>query len=202
MIKGCLIINCTGKEDTIALKVDNKFFLKKLQTNIIKYEALSQVVLDFTKEHNVEIEQKFSILVNSGPGSFSGIRIALAVSKGIQLVKKSNIYSYNSFIINAAPYLRNVEILTSIIKTNNFYYYSERNIGKNLKFTAPKKMDPNYLQTNNSFVVVSQELENDDIVKNIDKKKVCIAEFDLKNIDILIENNLLENKLIKPLYLS
>jgi hypothetical protein len=63
-------------------------------------------------------------------------------------------------------------------------------------------MDPNYLQTNNSFVVVSQELENDDIVKNIDKKKVCIAEFDLKNIDILIENNLLENKLIKPLYLS
>ena len=202
MIKDCLIINCTGKDDTIALKVDNKFFLKKLQTNIIKYEALSQVVLDFTKEHNVEIEQKFSILVNSGPGSFSGIRIALAVSKGIQLVKKSNIYSYNSFIINAAPYLRNVEILTSIIKTNNFYYYSERNIGKNLKFTAPKKMDPNYLQTNNSFVVVSQELENDDIVKNIDKKKVCIAEFDLKNIDILIENNLLENKLIKPLYLS
>ena len=149
MIKDCLIINCTGKDDTIALKVDNKFFLKKLQTNIIKYEALSQVVLDFTKEHNVEIEQKFSILVNSGPGSFSGIRIALAVSKGIQLVKKSNIYSYNSFIINAAPYLRNVEILTSIIKTNNFYYYSERNIGKNLKFTAPKKMDPNYLQTNN-----------------------------------------------------
>ena len=202
MIKDCLVINCTGKDDTIALKVDNKFFLKKLQTNIIKYEALSQVVLDFTKEHNVEIEQKFSILVNSGPGSFSGIRIALAVSKGIQLVKKSNIYSYNSFIINAAPYLRNVEILTSIIKTNNFYYYSERNIGKNLKFTAPKKMDPNYLQTNNSFVVVSQELENDDIVKNIDKKKVCIAEFDLKNIDILIENNLLENKLIKPLYLS
>ena len=202
MIKDCLIINCTGKDDTIALKINNKFFLKKLQTNIIKYEALSQVVLDFTKEHNVEIEQKFSILVNSGPGSFSGIRIALAVSKGIQLVKKSNIYSYNSFIINAAPYLRNVEILTSIIKTNNFYYYSERNIGKNLKFTAPKKMDPNYLQTNNSFVVVSQELENDDIVKNIDKKKVCIAEFDLKNIDILIENNLLENKLIKPLYLS
>ena len=59
MIKDCLIINCTGKDDTIALKVDNKFFLKKLQTNIIKYEALSQVVLDFTKEHNVEIEQKF-----------------------------------------------------------------------------------------------------------------------------------------------
>ena len=43
MIKDCLIINCTGKNDTIALKINNKFFLKKLQTNIIKYEALSQL---------------------------------------------------------------------------------------------------------------------------------------------------------------
>ena len=202
MIKDCLIINCTGKDDTIALKVNNKFFLKKLQTNIIKYEALSRIVLEFTKEHKVEIEQEFSILVNSGPGSFSGIRIALAVSKGIQLVKKSNIYSYNSFIINAAPYLKDVETLISIIKTNKFYYYSEGSIGKNSKFTAPKKMEPGFLKLKNSLVVVSQELENDEIIKNIGKKKVCIAKIDLKNIDILIENNLLENKLIKPLYLS
>ena len=34
------------------------------------------------------------------------------------------------------------------------------------------------------------------------KKKVCVAEFDLTNVDILIENNLLENELINPLYLS
>ena len=63
-------------------------------------------------------------------------------------------------------------------------------------------MNPSYLQTNSSLIVISKELENDDIIKNIDKKKVCVAKFDPKNVDILIENNLLENKLIKPLYLS
>ena len=202
MIKDCLIINCTGKDDTIALKINNKFFFKKLQTNIIKYEALSLVVLDFIKEHNVKIDQKFSILVNSGPGSFSGIRIALAVTKGIQIVKRLNIYSYNNFTLNAAPHLKKTETLISIIKTNNFHYYSERNPSKNLKFTAPKKLDSNCLEMDNSLLIFSQELENDEIIKNADPKKVCIAKFDLKNIDILINKNLLENELIKPLYLS
>ena len=63
-------------------------------------------------------------------------------------------------------------------------------------------MHPNYLHTNSLPVVVSEEIKNDEIINNIDKKKVFIAEFNLKNVDILIENNLLENKLIKPLYLS
>ncbi|MDC6482301.1 hypothetical protein PQY72_02290 [Pelagibacteraceae bacterium] len=202
MIKDFLIINCTGKNDTIALKIDNKFFLKKLQTNITKYEALSLIVLDFIKEHSVGMDQKFSIIVNSGPGSFSGIRIALAVTKGIQIVKKINIYSYNDFVLNAASHFKEKESIISIVKTNNFYYFSEVNVVKNYNFTSPKKLEPNFLKTNNSLIVVPEEIKNDEIFNNIDKKKVYIAEFDLKNVDILIENNLLEYKLIKPLYLS
>ena len=202
MIKDFLIINCTGKNDTIALKKDNKFFLKKLQTNIVKYEALALTVLDFINEKNIKIDQKFSILVNSGPGSFSGIRIALAVAKGIQLVKKLNIYSYNNFLLNAAPYLKKREDLISIIKTNNFYYFSEGIIDKTYKFSLPKKLDLDHMKINNLQVIIPEEIKNDEIINNIDKKKVCIIEYDLKNVDILIENNLLDNKLIKPLYLS
>jgi tRNA threonylcarbamoyladenosine biosynthesis protein TsaB len=203
MIKDFLIINCTGTNDIIALKINNKFFFKKLQTNIVKYEALSLVVLDFIKENNIEIEQKLSLLVNSGPGSFSGIRIALAVIKGIQIVKKLNIYSFNNFLLNAAPYLKKKKSLISIIKTNNFYYFSEGIMTKNYNFSLPQKLDPDYLKKmNNSLVIIPKELKNNEIIKNIDKDKVCIAEFDLRNIEVLIEYNLLENKLIKPLYLS
>jgi hypothetical protein len=76
------------------------------------------------------------------------------------------------------------------------------NVVKNYNFTSPKKLEPNFLKTNNSLIVVPEKIKNDEIFNNIDKKKVSIAEFDLKNVDILIENNLLEYKLIKPLYLS
>jgi tRNA A37 threonylcarbamoyladenosine modification protein TsaB len=202
MIKDFLIINCTGKNNSIALKIDSKFFFKKLQTNLTQNEMLALDILTFSKEKNAKIDKKFSIIVNSGPGSFSGIRIALAVTKGIQLVNKLNVYSYNYFSLNAAPYLNSSIKIISIQKTNNFYYYSESNFKDRHVFTLPKKIDNECLKQKNCIIVVPQEIANDEIFKHISAEKIKIEQFNLRNIETLIENNLLENKLIKPLYLS
>tara|TARA_B100000780_G_scaffold207587_1_gene147890 strand:- start:328 stop:1008 length:681 start_codon:yes stop_codon:yes gene_type:complete len=202
MIKNFLIIDCTGKNDSIVLKVDNKFFIKKLQTNLIKNEILALEIANFVKKQDIELNNKFSIFVNTGPGSFSGIRISLAVAKGMQIVKNMNIYSYNSFLLNAAPYLSKKKEIISIQKTNNFYYYCVGNFLKKYHFTGPVKVDLNIFQNKELIFIVPNEIKNDEIIKNINPEKIRIAEFNLKNIDLLIENNLFENKLIKPLYLS
>ena len=202
MIKDFLIINCTGQNDSIALRIDNRFFFKKLQTNLIKNEMLAVDILSFLKENNVKINNKFSLIVNSGPGSFSGIRIALAVAKGIQLVNKVNIYSYNHFLLNAAPYLKKEIKIVSIQKTNNFYYYSEGSFKDKYIFTKPEKVNSNCLKKEGSIIVVPQEMTNNEIFNDISPKKIKTTKFNLENIEILINNNLLENKLIKPLYLS
>ena len=202
MIKDFLIINCTGKNDSIALKTDSKFIFKKLHTNLIKNEMLALDVLTFFKENNVIIDNKFSLIVNSGPGSFSGVRIALAVAKGMQIVNKVNIYSYNYFLLNAAPYLEKKIRIISVQKTNNNYYYSEANFKDHYTFTIPSKINSVCLHHKDSIIVIPQEIVNDEIFDNICQKKIKIEQFNLKNIDILVENNLLENKLIKPLYLS
>ena len=127
MIKDFLIINCTGKNDSIGLRINNNFFTQEFQTNISDNEMLVSNILDFLKKNNVEIGKNFSIIVNIGPGSFSTIRTSLAVAKGIKISKGAKLYGY---------------------------------------------------------------------------KNSTLTEFKLKNIELLIENNLIENKLIKPVYLS
>tara|TARA_B100000586_G_C20044921_1_gene399381 strand:- start:410 stop:793 length:384 start_codon:yes stop_codon:yes gene_type:complete len=127
MIKDFLIINFTGKNDSIALRVDNSFFVKKLQSNIRNNDLLVNNIFDLIKQKKANIDKKFSVIVNIGPGSFSGIRISLAVAKGIKIAKGVQLYGY---------------------------------------------------------------------------KDSHLAEFNLKNIELLIQKNLLENNLIKPVYLS
>ena len=128
MINDFLIISVTGKDtDSIGLKIKNKFFIKKLKLNIRNNELLVNNIFDLIKKKKANVDKNFSIIVNVGPGSFSGIRIALAVAKGIKMAKGSKIYGY---------------------------------------------------------------------------KGTELSKFNLKNIELLIQKNLIENNLIKPVYLS
>ena len=127
MIKDFLIINCTGKNDKIGLKINNNFFIHDFQTKIKNNEILVLTILNLINKHKANIDNNFSILINNGPGSFSTIRVALSVAKGIK-------------------------------------------ISNNVKLFGFKNSD--------------------------------LPQFNLENIEVLINKNLIEKKLIKPLYLS
>ena len=127
MIKDFLIINCTGKNDKIGLKINNNFFIHDFQTKIKNNEILVSTILNLTNKHKVNLDKDFSILVNNGPGSFSTIRVALSIAKGIKISNNVKLYGF---------------------------------------------------------------------------KDSDLPQFNLENIEVLINKNLIEKKLIKPLYLS
>ena len=127
MIKDFLIINCTGKNDKIGLKINNNFFIHGFQTKIKNNEILALNILNFTSKHKANINKNFTVLVNSGPGSFSTIRAAMAVAEGIKISKNVNLFAF---------------------------------------------------------------------------KDKDLSQFNLENIEVLINKNLIEKNLIKPLYLS
>ncbi len=127
MIRDFLIINCTGKNDKIGLKINSNFFVHDFQTKIQNNEILVSTILNLTNKHKANINEDFSVLVNNGPGSFSAIRVALAVAKGIKISNNVNLFGF---------------------------------------------------------------------------KDKDLLEFNLENIEVLINKNLIEKKLIKPLYFS
>ena len=127
MINNFLIISCIGKDDKLGLRINKEFFVYKYEKKEISRESLVFYIQNFLKSHKVILDEKFSIIVNQGPGSFSGIRISLAIAKGLVIAKKIRLYGY---------------------------------------------------------------------------KDEDLLEFNLKNIEELMKKKLIENKLIKPIYLS
>ena len=127
MINNFLIISCIGKDDKLGLRINKEFFVYKYEKKEISRESLVFYIQNFLKSHKAKLDEKFSIIVNQGPGSFSGIRISLAIAKGLVIAKKIRLYGY---------------------------------------------------------------------------KDEDLLEFNLKNIEELIKKKLIENKLIKPIYMS
>ena len=127
MIKDFIILNCIGKNDKIGLRINENFYIHELDYKINNNDQLVSNILNLLKKYKVNINNKFSIIVNIGPGSFSSIRTSLSVAKGMKISKNINLYGF----------------------------------------------------------------------KNSDLKQ-----FDLANIELLIGKGLIQNKLIKPIYLS
>ena len=110
MIKDFLIINCIGKNDKIGLKFNNHFFIHDINFKTKEKDQLVINILNLIKKYKVNFGTDFSILVNLGPGSFSSMRISLAVAKGIKLSKKIKLFGYKDSELDQFT-LANIELL-------------------------------------------------------------------------------------------
>jgi len=203
MNKNFLVLDFTRLNKNIVFKFKDKFFINKIETDSNNNHEIIDDILNLIKGTNIKTKEKFDVLVNLGPGSFSGIRISLAVAKGIKLIKKINLFGFNSFILNAAPYLEKYETVFSILKVNKKFYFLKYIKGKKNDISQITEFQNKEKLNEKSVIVISSQMKNEDIFKNIAEKHRVIEDFDVKNnIEILIKKNLIENNLIKPVYLG
>jgi len=110
MIKDFLILSCIGKEDKIGLRIKNEFYTHELEQKVNKNDHLALNILNLLKKHKAILDSKFSIIVNSGPGSFSSLRTSFSVAKGLKISKKINLYAFNNSDLRQFD-LANIELL-------------------------------------------------------------------------------------------
>ena len=96
MINNFLIINFIGKDDKLGLRIDKDFFIHVIKKEKNKNKTLVYEIQEFLRKHKIEPNQKFSVIVNQGPGSFSGVRIALAVAKGLEISNKVKLFGFRN----------------------------------------------------------------------------------------------------------
>ena len=96
MINNFLIINCIGKDDKLGLRINKDFFIHVIKKEKNTNRTLVSEILEFLRKHKVKPNQKFSVIVNQGPGSFSGVRVALAVAKGLEISNKVKIFGFRN----------------------------------------------------------------------------------------------------------
>ena len=94
MINNFLIIKSIGNNDKLGLRINKEFFIHDFEKQINHNEQLVLAIKKFVEFHNVKLSENFSIIVNQGPGSFSGIRISLAIAKGLQISKNIRLFGY------------------------------------------------------------------------------------------------------------
>ena len=110
------IISCTGKNNLIGVKLNNKFFKQNLQNKINSSNSVVSNIINFNSKYGVKLDKYFSILVNMGPGSYSSIRISMSVAKGIKIVHGSKILGYkNNQLLEL-----NLENIENLIKNKHF----------------------------------------------------------------------------------
>ena len=110
MINDFIILNCIGKNDRIGLRINGNFYIHELDYKINKNDQLVSNILNLLKKYKVNFSSNFSILVNSGPGSFSAIRVSVAVAKGIKISKNINLFGFKNSDLGQFN-LVNIELL-------------------------------------------------------------------------------------------
>ena len=198
-----LSIDCSIARGSLFLKVKNKTFSKVLQSDKSNNDLIMKQILVFFSENNLKFEDISQIFVNQGPGNFSGLRGSLAVAKGVSLSKNLNLFGYNTFILSCAKFFNKKDFIYSLIKFREKYFIKK--FDKNLNSVSEVEEITEYeviKKYNDKFKVIPKN-----VVENFNKKilslnNLNIVDLDYNELEFLQLKGLLDEKLIKPLYLS
>jgi tRNA threonylcarbamoyladenosine biosynthesis protein TsaB len=109
-----------------------------------RHEEVLFGLLDETLEAlGARREEIGALVLGEGPGSYTGLRIALAAGEGVALALGARVYGVSSLLAAAWPYLEEGKPLTPLFTARNRLYYGATYVkegGKPRTLTPPTRM--------------------------------------------------------------
>jgi len=160
-------------------------------------------ILYFFKQNNLKFENLSEVFVNQGPGNFSGLRSSLAIAKGISLSNNANLFGYDTFLLCCSKYLNKKDEIYGIIKFRKKYFIKKFgiNLKSNLKIKEISE-DELIEKYGKKFLVAPKNLIDHFDQKILKLSNLNLVDLDHNDLEFLKQKGLLDQKLIKPLYLS
>lgn len=178
-----LAIDTTTKKATVALKTNNHVYSKEVDNEITHSEKLLPLLDEVLSSANIDLKDIDLFATTLGPGSFTGVRIAIATMKAIAKVTNKKVFGTTSLELLAMDGIKRSAftpryVLSLIDAKNTRVYY-------NLYKYADNKL-------------VSLEFAGNDYAKDV---ILNVEKMDLKDLLVVIDNNTinLENAVIASL---
>ena len=90
-----LIIDAAKKNIFLMVISNNDIYSISHENTKVNYDKLIILINDFLQSKNLKIKDISTFYLNTGPGSFAGIRNSISVIKAICLVNNTDYYCYN-----------------------------------------------------------------------------------------------------------
>ena len=198
-----LSIDCSTDNGFLFIKIKNKSFSKILQSDKSKNDLIMKQILDFFMENNLKFEDINKIFVNQGPGNFSGLRGSLAICKGISLSKKLNLFGYDTFLLSCAKFFNKKDTILSILKLRDKYFVKKFDSNLNSVSKVEEISKEKIIEKFDSkFKVIPAKMSKYFDEKILKLNNIYIVDLDYNQLEFLELKGLLNENLIKPLYLS
>jgi len=83
-----MIDTADNEKNTVGLKIENKKFIQTENITVNREQIILSMIDQILKKHNIEPKDLSAIEINVGPGSYTGLRVGLAIANTLSFVLK------------------------------------------------------------------------------------------------------------------
>ena len=114
-----LIIDAANDKIFFTIMADKKAYTSEFINNRENFDKFTILIVDFLKNHDLNIKNINNIFVNQGPGKFSGIRASLATAKALSFANKIDVYGFSSDQIINNNYIEIIDLFNKGLLIKN-----------------------------------------------------------------------------------